>query len=127
VQEFAELGGAHGAEAGGEVEDAVAGHPARQPVVERIGQAPVGIGLAIAAARAHGHVEARVELFQQQGDMRRIMLAIGIHEDQHLARGRARAAFDRRTVAHRVWRRQHGGAELGGHSCGGIGGAVVDH
>ena len=59
--------------------------------------------------------------------MRRIMLSIGIHEHQHLAGSRSRAALDRRSIAHRVRRRQYPGTLPGGHRGGVVGGPVIHH
>jgi hypothetical protein len=126
VQELAEAFGAHRAEARGQVEHPVPGHPARQAVVEGVGQAAPGIGLAVAAARAHGHVVAGVQPGQQLGDPGRVVLAIGVHEHEDSALRGARPALDRRAVAHGIGIGQHprtvGGRDLGG----GVGGSVVD-
>lgn len=45
VEEFTELVGAHRPEAGGQVSDAVAGHPTGDPVVDAVGQIAAQRGL----------------------------------------------------------------------------------
>lgn len=127
VQELAELLGAGGAEAGGEIQDAVAGHVAGQPVVEAVGQATVEIGLTGAVAGADDHVVAFFEFGQQLGDVRRLVLAVGIHENEHFAGGGAGAAFYGCAVAHGIGRGDHPRAVFFGHLCGLVGGAIVDH
>ena len=98
--EFAELGGAHHAEATGQILYLETGHTAGQPVVERIGRAAVHAGLAGPIARTDHHVVTLGQLVQQARNAGRIVLSVGIHEYDHLALGRARTPLDRRTVTH---------------------------
>ena len=105
----------------------MASHPTGQGVVEAIGQAATGVGLAAGITRTDHHVVAFLQLCKQKFNEVRVVLTIGIHEDDDLAGGCPRAAFDRGTVAHGVGAVQHGGAMPFGNQSTAVAGTVVDH
>ncbi len=127
MNEFAELVGPRCAKAAGEVEHGVVGHPARQAVVQAVGQATAHTGLRAVASRAHGHVVAFTQLGEQAGNVGRVVLPVGVHEHQRLAKRGARAGFDGGAVAHAIRLADDPRARLLGHSGGGVGGAVVHY
>ena len=75
-------------------------------------------GMRTRLPRADHHVVASGKLFQQQRNILRLMLAIGIHEDQHVALGGTGAGLDGRAIAQGIMVAQPRypklGADIGG-------------
>ncbi len=94
IEEFAEFLAAYCAESGGQVFHLVARHVAREPVVEAVCEATAEARLGACLACADDHVVAFVEAGQQGRDVGRVVLAVGVHEDDHVAARRADSRLD---------------------------------
>ena len=127
VQELLELAAIDRAQPGGQIENRLSGHPARQAVVQRIRHEAADAGLGRGRAGADDHVIALPEDLQQTPYVGGAVLAVAVHEDQGVVRGGAGAGLDAGAIALAVLVRHRSDAAGGADGRRVVGGAIVDH
>ncbi len=83
-------------------------------------------GVGTIAAGTHDHVVALVEFRQQGRQILRLVLAVGIHEHEHVAARGPGAGLDRSAVAHGIGMGDQSDA-VGGTDVGRVVGGTVVH
>ena len=81
----------------------------------------------MAIARPDHHVVTGLQFFQERMDIVGVVLAVSVHEHQHVARSRACAGFDGGTVSQRVRMSDHTRTVGLGDAGRSIRGAIVHH
>ncbi len=118
----------HRPQARGEILYAVVHHPARQPVVQRIGTPAHHTRLGgQATAGADHQVVALRQLRQQRRYRLGVVLAVAVHEHDIVARGRPGTGLDGGAIALGVGLGNDRHPRLPAHRRGGVRGAVIDH
>jgi len=90
--------GAAGPEGAADVGDRLVGQPVAHAVGEARGDPPQP-GVLAASAHAADHVPAVLQAGEETGDVRRVVLQVGVESDDDVAAGEAAAGGERRRLA----------------------------
>lgn len=126
IDELFGHGKPHQAETGSQVLDVEPGDVGGKLIVDPVGQIAVGAGFRGLGPRAHDHVKG-VSMFQEAGNVFRLVLAVGVHHQHPFPLGAAQTGFNGGTVADVVGVRPDVSPGSHGLVQGIVDGTVVHH